>query len=365
MIVCPECGNPAKKGYLFCPTDGCRFIEVDNILLIPGNRVNVHRVGTGTVIGANDEDYLDPDVLCYAIALDQEISPDIRNWYRKRTGVDTVKDWSLIEGQSLPTDIPPQKRYFAAHYEVVPITGDKKQTQFRQAYTDGGDTGSNRVCPTCGNRYDAVFSYCSNDGTALISADLADQPDHGTLAFKEERLSPHRHPEKRGLQVTGTQETLVRIDPLKSGITASQKEPSPFRDLLGHIDKKNSARWMKVFKTFEEEKYNLFWNWPSFFFGPIRYWLKGMWAKGLTYLLIILLFQKILISVFGGGIFFLTCLGAAVFFALMGANDYYLFCLKYREDIVGARNQKAWGITLVCMSPILFPLLLSVLHALF
>ena len=72
MIFCTECNSLGAEGFLFCPDDGSQLIELDNTLLIPGTRVDVHLVGRGTITAASDDDYLDPEVLCYAIALDLE-----------------------------------------------------------------------------------------------------------------------------------------------------------------------------------------------------------------------------------------------------------------------------------------------------
>lgn len=324
MIVCPECSNPGKEGYVFCPEDGSRFIELDDTLLKPGTRVNIHRVGSGIIIASSDDDHLDPDVLCYAINLDQELSGEFRNWFRKRTGVDTLTDWSLIDGQSLPSEHPPEKRYFASHYEVVTIAGDEEQDHLGLLYQDKSSAGTNRVCHMCGKRYDAAVSYCSEDGTALAGTDPAE-----------------------------TEGILPEVELL------------PFRDILIHIDKKNRVHWMKRFSTFEEGKFNLAWNWPSFFFGPLRYCWKGMWGKGIIYRLIALFIQAFLVSVFDASIFLLTWLGTAGFFALMGANDYFLFCLKYREDLDGAKKQMTIGIVIICISPALLPVIMKVLRILF
>jgi len=317
MIVCPECSNPGNDGYLFCPDDGSRLMELDDTLLEPGSRVDVHRVGKGTIVAASGDDYLDPAVLCYAIDLDRELNGETRHWFLKRTGVDTLKDWSLIEGQPLPSGILPQKRYFAAHCEVVPIT----------------EYEPHRTCPACGKGFDATTSYCSVDGTRLTATTVAGR--------------------------------LEKVAPVRIGKTPPKKEVPPFQDLLTEIDKKNKAHWIKKFSGFVEGKYNFGWNWPSFFFGPLRYCLKGMWLKGILYRLGAGIIQVFLISTFGWEVFFQSWLATAIFFGMMGANDYYLFCSRYREDLKVAKKQKATGIVLICLSPLLVPILMSVIRFLF
>jgi hypothetical protein len=334
MLVCPECGNPAKEGYVFCPEDSCRLIELDNTLLKPGTKVNTHRVGSGTIIASSDDNYLDPDVLCYAILLDQELNGEFRNWFRKRTGVDTLTDWSLVDGQSLPSEYPPEKRYFASHYEVVPITGSEERSQSKLLYQDKSSAGTKKVCPICGKSYETSISYCSDDGSLLRGTTPAEAPNQVIPSLDIEKIVP-------------------------------EDELLPFRDLLDHIDKKNRSHWMKAFSTFKEGKYNIAWNWPSFFFGPWRYCWKGMWLKGITYRMLALLIQAFLVSVFGSGIHFFAWLGTAGFFALRGSNDYYLFCIKYRENLDAAKKQTNIGIAIFCMSPFLIPVIVPVLRFLF
>jgi hypothetical protein len=70
--------------------------------------------------------------------------------------------------------------------------------------------------------------------------------------------------------------------------------------------------WRNVFQRFDQNptKMQIHWNWPSFFFGPFWYLVKGMPAKGLLY---------VLIMATGIGLIFLL-----VYTGLYGAWDYYL-----------------------------------------
>ena len=365
MIVCPECSNLGNKGYVFCPDDGSRLMELDDTILEPGTRVNVNRVGRGTVIAASGDDYLDPDVLCYAIVLDHELSGETRHWFLKKTGVDVVTDWSLIEEQPLPPKIPLQKRYFAAHCEVFPITEDGQQVQSRPTHKNEGEKEPYRPCPACGKRYDATASYCSVDGTMLTGATIVGRPDHRTMRFEDGRLTIGSQDEGAPLRAPVIKSRFRKVAPAGTGKTPSKKEVSPFHDLLTEIDKKNRAHWIKTFNGFVEGKYNLAWNWPSFIFGPFRYFVKGMWAKGIGYGLFAAFFQAFLVSAIGGGVFFMAWLATTAFFALMGSNDYYKFCLCYKEDLKGAKRETALGVALLFLTPFLLPILISLLNTLF
>ena len=39
----------------------------------------------------------------------------------------------------------------------------------------------------------------------------------------------------------------------------------------------------------------------------------------------------------------ITGVGVSVFYASMGSNDYYRFCLKYKDNIKGARRARLIG----------------------
>jgi hypothetical protein len=404
MIFCPECNRLGKEGFVFCSDDGSRLLELDNTLLVPGTRVDVHRVGSGTITAASDDDYLDPEVLCYAIALDQELNGEIRHWFLKRTGVDVVTGWCLIEGQPLPTEVPPQKRYFAAHCEVAPIPKEVEREHLQPAHKDGGSADRGKECPVCRKRYEAAAWYCSKDGSMLIGVTLAGEPDYRTAVVEGEKLATSAldegeaesfsrslcpdcrswqnwtvkgnyymcnscsagfiYGEEESLRALGTVDNLGSFHPVGTRTVPPEEAISPFHDLLTLINKGGRHYWKKRFKTFEEGRFNFSWNWPSFFFGSLRYCQKGMWLKGILYRLGAGAIQAILIWTVGWSVLFMSWLGTAVFFGVMGANDYHLFCLKHRENLIGAKKQATIGMIIfwiMLLSPILVPTLLSVL----
>lgn len=53
---------------------------------------------------------------------------------------------------------------------------------------------------------------------------------------------------------------------------------------LEKLDKDNAKHWSAKFSGFKERGFNRSWNWPSFFFGPLWYISKGMWARGLIHM---------------------------------------------------------------------------------
>ena len=64
----------------------------------------------------------------------------------------------------------------------------------------------------------------------------------------------------------------------------AELEESPLYNLLTEIDASNRDHWIKKFKQFKEGQFNRSWNWPSFFLGTPRYFLKGMSGRGALYL---------------------------------------------------------------------------------
>jgi len=129
----------------------------------------------------------------------------------------------------------------------------------------------------------------------------------------------------------------------------AELEESPLYNLLTEIDASNRDHWIKKFKQFKEGQFNRSWNWPSFFLGTPRYFLKGMSGRGALYL-----FAGIVLYIIIGAIFgrqdmeanpfrTITGVGVSVFYASMGSNDYYRFCLKYKDNIKGARRARLIG----------------------
>ncbi|MDX1934278.1 MAG: SHOCT domain-containing protein [Capsulimonadales bacterium] len=73
-----------------------------------------------------------------------------------------------------------------------------------------------------------------------------------------------------------------------------------------------------LFRRFEDRNghFTATWNWGAFWFGPLWYFYKGMWAKGLLYTL---LYFTTVAPTFGT-----VTLLFPLFLALMGNFDYYL-----------------------------------------
>ncbi len=126
-------------------------------------------------------------------------------------------------------------------------------------------------------------------------------------------------------------------------------EDSPFYKLLSEIDVNNRDHWVKTFKHFKEGQFNRSWNWPSFFLGTPRYFLKGMSGRGVLYLFAGIALYALVTAVSGRQglepypFQAITGIGVNVFYASMGSNDYFRFCLKHKDDIKGAKRAKTLG----------------------
>ncbi|MDF1537204.1 MAG: DUF2628 domain-containing protein, partial [bacterium] len=119
---------------------------------------------------------------------------------------------------------------------------------------------------------------------------------------------------------------------------------------------------LSKFGRFEEDRFNLSWNWPSFFFGPLRYFVKGMWKEGIFYTLCLGFFAGILSGFMFRDALLWYLLGGTVF-GTLGSHDYYRFCLKYRDDIPGAGKARAIGMIsfwLILLSPLILAFLVWV-----
>lgn len=119
-----------------------------------------------------------------------------------------------------------------------------------------------------------------------------------------------------------------------------------FNSLLKEIDPANSDHWLRKFSNFREGRFNNAWNWPSFFFGPYRYFLKGMYVRAILYMVPVAVVYQLMAIELGEGnpLGNLLNLGWGVFFAVRGSHDYFLFCVKYENDLKGAKKSKKLGI---------------------
>lgn len=130
---------------------------------------------------------------------------------------------------------------------------------------------------------------------------------------------------------------------------------SPFYELITAIDSNYSRYWLEKFSTFDEHRFNWSWNWPSFFFGPYRYFFKGIRLRTIFYILAIFVLFYLFELIFGTNIedgrFLsgLLNLAVVIFFGMRGSHDYYLFCLKYQNDIPGAKAAKKTGIVFLVL----------------
>jgi len=171
-------------------------------------------------------------------------------------------------------------------------------------------------------------------------------------------------------RLIGKVDSQGNLDTDSRAVSGSQMDAlkgldSPFYELLTAVDPGNREDWLIKFKRFKEGRFNLAWNWPSYFFGPWRYFLKGMSLKAVLYIVPFAFAAGLINTTAGGRSIVNMCLGfaASVFYGVMGSNDYYKFCRKYRSNIAGAKKTKKMGkINLFLF--IFGPILLSVLVAL-
>jgi hypothetical protein len=125
---------------------------------------------------------------------------------------------------------------------------------------------------------------------------------------------------------------------------------SPYYELLTTIDAANSRYWIRKFNSFSEERFNSSWNWPSFFFGPLRYFMKGICFRTVIYILVIYGFFFLSELIMGTKIVesriitFSMSLAVYAFFGIAGSNDYYRFCLKHKDNIARAKKAKKIGL---------------------
>lgn len=189
------------------------------------------------------------------------------------------------------------------------------------------------VCPNCGAwknwTSEGVHYFCVNCGAHYL--------------YKGDDIF-------RVLGKIEEQGNLVpEVDADGSEKAQAKLEESPFYNLLTEIDESNKEHWIKKFKHFKEGQFNESWNWPSFFIGPMRYFFKGMSGRGALYLFAGIALYAVIGAIFGpqdlesnplyrliGGL-------VNVVFAAMGSNDYFRFCLKYKDNIKGARRARIIG----------------------
>jgi len=133
-------------------------------------------------------------------------------------------------------------------------------------------------------------------------------------------------------------------------------ESQPYYKILTEIDRENRGYWLDIFSKFEEtEKYRK-WNWPSFFFGTLRYFWKGLWKKGLIiigiYYIAMLSFVSINIlfkhnienpQVHFFYFNFLMELAIRIYLGYFGSEDYFKFVKSLEEDVVRAKKERKIG----------------------
>lgn len=133
-------------------------------------------------------------------------------------------------------------------------------------------------------------------------------------------------------------------------------ESHPYYKILSEIDIQNRGYWFDVFSKFDEtEKYRK-WNWPSFFFGTLRYFWKGLWKKGLIiigiYYIAILSFVSINVlfkqNIENQQIHFfyfniLIELAIKIYLGYFGSEDYFKFVKNLGEDVVRAKKERKIG----------------------
>ena len=144
-------------------------------------------------------------------------------------------------------------------------------------------------------------------------------------------------------------------------------DASPFYGLLKAIDPSNMEVWERKFETFKPDRFNWSWNWPSFFFGFYRYFLKGISIRVLVYVLAAVIYfftVNFLVAglEMGRAVEVVARLLVNVFFGIRGSHDYYRFCLKHKDDLFRARRAKKIGMinfVLLCIIPIVAVLIAS------
>ncbi|UCG38354.1 MAG: zinc ribbon domain-containing protein [bacterium] len=250
-----------------------------------------------------------------------------------------------------------------------------------------------KTCPQCGRDYPLDVRFCAADGTELLSVMPVGEGFDKTITLGGEEYGvrkldePERDHIRRSLcpdcgawknwagegreyicrscgshflyegedafKVLGKMDEQGKLVADTGGGTATkgqrELEASPFYKLLTEIDLSNRDHWIRKFKGFEEGKFNRSWNWPSFFFGSLRYFLKGMSARGVLYLfgaVVLSLGASALLgsqTVPGNPFNYVISIAINVFYASMGSNDYYRFCLRYKDNIRGAKRARTIG----------------------
>lgn len=256
-----------------------------------------------------------------------------------------------------------------------------------------------KICPRCHRGFERTKRYCSHDGARLVDYLPGVTPAEATLDIggvsygvrrleNEEKesfsrsLCPHCGDWKNWKSTEieyvcngcgsaycygsdGVLEILGLIGPdgvlipRKVGGGMIRMEKTPMEELLQAMSPSKRTHWMNRFSLFEEGKFNLSWNWPSFFFGPLRYFSKGIWIHGILYTAGAGFVLGVMAE-FWFEHFLLWYVLNGTFFGIMGSNDYYKFCLKYRDDIPGARKAKNIGTLcfwLLLLSPIILPII--------
>jgi len=169
------------------------------------------------------------------------------------------------------------------------------------------DQSIDHYCSTCGKYYSNEMQSCPVHGVELTPITLPPEglegESDGEVEVLDEKavddflreLCPKcgawRNWEKLGFEYT-CQSCMVsfryqdgQLTVFKSKTTfqieSERLETLPSAPVLSAIDKDNKRHWLRKFEKFDSSPGYRNWNWPSFFFGPYRYFWKGMWKKGL------------------------------------------------------------------------------------
>ena len=269
--------------------------------------------------------------------------------------------------------------------KICPSCGESSAFDKSFCHRDGTwlvNSSDRKICPRCRNSYYNSHAYCRSDGAGLVcfvppaaevESVLKDRGiRYGVRELDEEENDRFRRSVCPGCgswnywavdeaiylckgcrsayycREEGNCEILGRVNwtgelvsDAGTGVLTGD-EKTPMEKFLLAITPGSWVVWSRQFRHFRDGRFNFALNWPSFFFGPFRYFVKGLWTKGVLYALGTGLIMALLTWLMPKG-FFWWYLISAIFFGVMGSNDYYRFCLKYIDDIPGAIRAKQIG----------------------
>jgi hypothetical protein len=231
------------------------------------------------------------------------------------------------------------------------------------------------ACIKCGKQYEKSNKYCPIHGIELQNITPSNKKlmNGNSLDLFRRSVCPNcdawNNWEKHGNEYLCKscnskyeyiEDGLFSIKNAAKTTTFPEKTDSnPYVEILNKIDSKNKEHWIKIFDLLENKKnisrYDL-WNWPSFIFGPWRYYWKGLWRKAL-----LIEASAYVIGIAIGFIFYkyfdriepLLVFGnflIKIYFGVSGSKDYYQFIKTYNNDIEKSKKEIRIGRIILIVS---------------